>query len=139
MKTVEYKTTIDIFQEALGGKWKLFILARLTDGAKRPSELRQELPGISQRILTKELKELVADGLAAREAFPEVPPRVEYRLTPYGEAALPLLHAICQWGEHHLRRKLAMAEQPVMIRKDVNSLTMDGQYVIKRSTRIDWQ
>ena len=75
MNTIEYKTTLDIFQEALGGKWKLFTVARLSQGAKRPSELKKELPGISQRVLTKELKELVEDGIIEREVFPEMPPQ----------------------------------------------------------------
>lgn len=139
MKTVEYKTTIDIFQEALGGKWKLFILARLRDGAKRPSVLLKELPGISQRILTKELKELIADGLVGRQAFAEVPPRVEYHLTPYGEQTLPLLSTICDWGQQHLQQKLANGEQPVIVADDIDGLLAEAPYVIKRATRINWR
>lgn len=133
----EYKTTIDIFQEALGGKWKLFILARLCAEPKRPSALCKLLPGISQRILTKELQELMADGLVERQIFAEVPPRVEYSLTAYGKTALPLLKIICEWGQAHLEHQLAKSAQPVIIANDIEPLATQ-EYVVKRTTRIDW-
>ena len=90
--------------DAIGGKWKVVILFWLKDQTLRFSELRRKIPGVSERVLTQQLRELEADGIVRREVYPEVPPKVEYSLTPYGHTLRPVTEAMCAWGEKHLRR-----------------------------------
>ena len=137
MQTVEYKTTLDIFQDVFGGKWKLFLVAQLRDGPMRPSILKQQLPGISQRMLTKELKELVEDGIVQRELFPEVPPRVEYSLTSYGETVLPIMDTLCAWGQMHVERMAANGNGRFVVTDSLTALKQDDQHIFKRSLRLD--
>jgi DNA-binding HxlR family transcriptional regulator len=80
----------------LGGKWKLIIISHLTQH-RRFGQLAQRMPLISRKVLTEQLKELEEDGVVRREAFAELPPRVEYSLTPYGQALLPILEQLCAW------------------------------------------
>lgn len=134
---IEYKTTFDLFYEALGGKWKHLIVSELTKASKRPSELIGALPGISHRMLTKELKELVEDGLVQRELFAEVPVRVEYSLTEYGNSTLPLLEALCQWGEKHLERITTQSTSHIERVDRLDAVTREDQLIVKRSVRID--
>lgn len=88
--------------DMIGGKWKGVILFRLGEGTKRFGELRKLLPKVSQRTLTQALRELEADGLVARKVYAEVPPRVEYRLTPLGRTLKPLLVRLKDWGARHV-------------------------------------
>lgn len=89
---------------AVGGKWKLIVVYRLGDGPKHFAALRRLLPGISQKVLTEQLRELIDDGLVVREETGPVPAPVRYRLTEYGLTALPLARAMADWGETHLER-----------------------------------
>lgn len=91
---------LDVF----GGKWKSRILCVLAEKkVLRYSTLRREMVNITDAILSSTLKALIEDGLVAREQFNEIPPHVEYRLTPKGESVIPLLQNICQWaGLYHL-------------------------------------
>lgn len=92
----------------IGGKWKSVILHYLTvEGTLRFAELRRKVVGISERVLTQQLRELERDELVARRVFPEVPPKVEYSLTEYGRGLFPVLQAMCIWGEDHLQRMSA--------------------------------
>lgn len=84
--------------QLVGSKWKLLILRDLLTGTKRYNELRRSLSGISQKVLTSTLKSMVEDGIVIRTAYPEVPPRVEYSLSPLGETMRPLISAMEQWG-----------------------------------------
>ena len=90
--------------EVMGGRWKPGILSRLRGRTLRLSALRREMPWISERVLIRQLKELVADGLVARTDHGEMPPRVDYALTPYGETLGPVLDRMGAWGETHLKR-----------------------------------
>jgi DNA-binding HxlR family transcriptional regulator len=81
------------------GKWKLEILWLLKQRMHRFSELRRSIPGITQHMLTAQLRELEADGLVRRTIFPEVPPRVEYRITPAAEGLELVFEAIRNWSE----------------------------------------
>jgi DNA-binding HxlR family transcriptional regulator len=81
----------------LGGKWKPIIIVRLGHKRVRFGQLAQKMDLISRKVLTEQLKELEEDGLILREAFAELPPRVEYRLSPRGLALLPILDELCQW------------------------------------------
>lgn len=85
----------------IGGKWKASLLYVLLEGRKRFSELNRQFPKITQRTLTRQLRELEADGLIGREVFAEVPPRVEYRILEKGLALRPALNAMFAWGVAH--------------------------------------
>lgn len=83
----------------IGGKWKALIILRLIVRTRRFNELQRSLPGCTQRMLTNQLRDLEADNLVHRELFAEIPPRVEYSLTPAGRALEPVLRAMCEWGQ----------------------------------------
>ncbi len=85
-----------------GGKWKTAILHSLTGSDRRFNELRRMVPEVTQRMLTKQLRELVRDGLVHREHFAEIPPRVVYSLTQLGLSLVPLFEEMDRWGEDHM-------------------------------------
>ena len=88
--------------EVLGGKWKVLVLARLAEHPLlRFGELHRLIPKVSQKMLTQQLRELEEAGLVARRIYAEVPPRVEYRLTPHGQTLQPVLSALRDWGDLH--------------------------------------
>jgi DNA-binding HxlR family transcriptional regulator len=89
---------------ALGGKWKLIIIYWLAESPKHFAALRKAMPGISQKVLTQQLRELVNDGLVNREPKGAVPAPVEYSLTDYGRSVLPLVEDVRRWGRSHLER-----------------------------------
>ncbi len=87
----------------IGGKWKaVLIFHMMNGGAHRFAELRRKTTGISDRVLSRQLRELEADGIVGREVFPEVPARVEYSLTEYGKSLRPVTKAMCDWGKRHM-------------------------------------
>ncbi len=90
--------------EALGGKWKGLILFHLKNEKRRFNELRRLIPGITQRTLTRQLRDLEADRIVARTVHPEVPPRVEYELTDFGRTLIPILDALYEWGREYIDR-----------------------------------
>ncbi len=90
--------------EALGGKWKGLILFHLKDGTRRFNELRRLIPDITQRTLTRQLRELEEDQIVERTVYPEVPPRVEYELTDFGKTLIPILEALYEWGKEYIDR-----------------------------------
>jgi len=83
----------------LGGRWKAHIVWLLLQGTHRFGELRRRLPGVTQKVLTQQLRELEADGVVNRKVFAEVPPRVEYSLTDRGRSLKPVIDAMCKWGK----------------------------------------
>ena len=85
--------------QLIGSKWKLLILRNLMARPWRFNELRKDLEGISQKVLTESLRSMETDGLVARTVYPEVPPRVEYSLTELGRSLKPVLDAMQNWGE----------------------------------------
>lgn len=85
----------------IAGRWKAIVLYHLFSGAKRLSELKKLVPGVSQKMLIQQLRELEEHGLVRREVFAEVPARVEYSATDLGSSLQPLLLALCQWGQRH--------------------------------------
>jgi DNA-binding HxlR family transcriptional regulator len=96
-------------REVLGhvtGRWGALVLAALTEGTKRFSELRARIDGISEKMLAQRLRELERDGLLVRRQYPEVPPRVEYTLTPAGREVAQRLSGLIGWLEDHLREIL---------------------------------
>ena len=85
----------------IGSKWKLLIMRNLMDRPWRFNELKKDLEGISQKVLTDSLRSMEADGLLTRTVYPEVPPRVEYTLTELGYSLRPILEAMRVWGEDY--------------------------------------
>ncbi len=82
-------------------KWKVLILYQLKDGKKRFNELRRALQGVTQRVLTHQLRSLEEDGLVSRTIYAEVPPRVEYELTILGKTLIPILDQFESWARQH--------------------------------------
>lgn len=89
---------------AIGGKWKLIIIYWLAESPRHFAALRQVMPGISQKVLTHQLRELVGDGIVQRQPRGAVPAPVEYSLTGYGRSLLPLVEEIRHWGRAHIER-----------------------------------
>lgn len=93
----------------VGQKWKLVIIERLCERTWRFGELQRSLTGITARMLTRQLRELEADGLVLRTVYPVVPPRVDYSMTPLGRSLEPVLAELRSWGEHY------RAQQPTTV------------------------
>lgn len=92
------------FLRVAGGKWKIRILWALQDGKNhRYGEIKSAVSGITDMMLSQSLKDLCADGLLHRQQYQEIPPKVEYGLTPSGKTLLPALNALCEW-EHQMER-----------------------------------
>lgn len=87
---------------AIGGKWKLIIIYWLAEEPAHFAALRRKMAGISQKVLTQQLRELQADGLVHRRAADRLPQPVIYSLTPYGRSLLPLVESVRRWGRSHL-------------------------------------
>ena len=85
----------------ISDKWKVLILRDLLTGTKRFGELKKSLTGVSQKVLTSQLREMEENGLVERKAYPEVPPRVEYTLTDLGYSLKPVLDSLWNWGEEY--------------------------------------
>ena len=98
--TYETKLTCPIQQTIalIGDKWKILVLCTLNDGTKRFGELQRALNGITPKVLTRQLRDLERDGLIARQIFPQVPPRVDYSLTPLGLSLMPILSQLHEWA-----------------------------------------
>ena len=84
--------------QLIGNKWKILIVQRLLTRPWRFNELLRDIPGLSQKVLTDNLRAMESDGLVTRTVYPEVPPRVEYSLSPLGDTLRPILDALEVWG-----------------------------------------
>ena len=82
----------------IGNKWKIFIIQQLMDRPLRFSELRRAIPGISEKVLTDNLRAMEKDGIITRTVFPEVPPRTEYALSELGNTMRPIIESMATWG-----------------------------------------
>ena len=89
---------------AIGGKWKLIIVYWLAESPRHFAALRQLMPGISQKVLTQQLRELAGDGIVLRTPRGAIPAPVEYSLTEYGRSLLPLVDSVRLWGRGHIER-----------------------------------
>ena len=97
-------TTVSKIQSAIGGKWKIVILWYIaTSGVLRFSELQRQIGEITQSTLTKQLRELEADGFISRYIYQEIPPKVEYSLTDLGNSFIPILEHMKAWGDVYLQ------------------------------------
>jgi DNA-binding HxlR family transcriptional regulator len=96
--TCEVETTLRV----IGGRWKVLIIRELITGVKRFGELQRALPGITQKMLTQQLREMEEDGIVHRQVYAQIPPKVEYSLTTLGESLKPILYAMHEWAVEHL-------------------------------------
>lgn len=101
---MEYRCTVGVTLDIIGGKWKAVILWHLSHKTLRFSQLQRRLPGVTQKMLTQQLRELERHGMVHRQVYAEVPPRVEYSLTDAGTTLKPILSQMCTWGKTHLER-----------------------------------
>lgn len=102
MRSEPTRCGLDAVLMIVGGKWKTLILWELRDQHRRFGELRRRVDGISEKVLTQQLRELEGDGVVHRRQYNEVPPRVEYSLTAFGQSLNAALEPLCMWGELHL-------------------------------------
>ncbi len=104
-KKVEFACPVRYTLGLIGGKWKLPIVSLLSQGTRRFTEIERTLPGISARMLIKELKALEQHGLLTRTVFAAVPLRVEYCLTEAGRSLGPMLRVMHEWGDQHMTER----------------------------------
>jgi len=96
----EYPCCASLTMGIIGGKWKTVILYHLIPGSKRYNELRKEMPTVTERTLSLQLKTLESDGVVNRKVYTSKPPlKVEYSLTAFGETLIPVIQAIADWGD----------------------------------------
>lgn len=101
----------EVALEVIGGKWKMMILYNLFEGTRRFGQLRRALPHVTQRMLTRQLRELEEDWLVHREVYAQVPPKVEYSLTEVGASLEPIVRRIDEWGAWY-REHADLSDQP---------------------------
>jgi len=99
----KYHCPVELVIELISGKWKLLILRELMSGTKRFSQLQRAIPGITQKMLTKQLRELEKAGLIRRKVYPEVPPKVEYSLTELGHSLKEIFESMHRWGMKYMK------------------------------------
>ena len=104
-KRGQYHCTVEVALDVIGGKWKPLILKQMIGSQRRYNELHRLVPGISPKVLIHQLRELEKDGIVERQVFPEIPPKVEYRLTEFGRTVIPVEEALCTWGKTYMERK----------------------------------
>jgi DNA-binding HxlR family transcriptional regulator len=95
---------LDLVGEVLYGKWKIRLLYFIHQGHKRPSELQRQIPDASRRVLNMQLQELEAHALVSKVIYAQMPPKVEYSLTPFGKSLIPVIAALGEWGDTHQER-----------------------------------
>ena len=100
MKQLDTKCSLTMALQVIGGKWKPIIIARVSSSSKRFGQLDATIIGISRKVLTTQLNELVNDKLVTRTSFAETPPRVEYSLTDKGKELIPIFKEIGKWGKY---------------------------------------
>ncbi|WP_294186384.1 helix-turn-helix domain-containing protein [uncultured Sphingobacterium sp.] len=99
-KTIKQKICpLEFAVNAISGKWKIPIVWRINEGEKRPSEMLRGITKVDRRVLNQQLGEMVNDGILIKQSFHELPPRVEYSLTPLGKSLVEVLWKLNAWGE----------------------------------------
>ncbi|BDI28352.1 MarR family transcriptional regulator [Capsulimonas corticalis] len=104
----QYVCPVEATLDVIGGKWKGVILFHLMDGTKRFGEMRRLVPAATQQMLTAQLRELEQAGVVHREVYREVPPKVEYSLTPFGHSLCPIINLMFDWGVEYMTGKQAV-------------------------------
>ena len=105
----EYQCAIEVTLDLIAGKWKALILCHLALGTSRFGLLKRTFPSITQKMLTQQLREMEEDGLLIRTVYAQVPPKVEYALTPFGESLLPVIQMMSEWGKNYLEQRATPA------------------------------
>jgi len=100
----DFSCPVEAALAIVGGKWKGIILFYLRSDTRRFNELRRLIPGITQRMLTKQLRELEAHQIVHRKIYRQIPPKVEYSLTNFGRTLAPLLEALEEWGAEYIEK-----------------------------------
>lgn len=100
----KYSCAVEVTLSVIGGKWKLLVLGHLNRGVTRFGQLRRAIPGITQTMLTQQLRELEEDGIVSRVIFPEIPPRVEYTVTEFGKTLESVIVAMDAWGTAYFEK-----------------------------------
>ncbi|MEK8089574.1 winged helix-turn-helix transcriptional regulator [Thermithiobacillus plumbiphilus] len=109
---------VEVTLRVIGGRWKVLILRELFTGTKRFSELQRGIIGVTQKMLTQQLREMESDSIVHRKVYPEVPPKVEYSLTPLGESLWPILMTMHDWG---MRQLSEIGQVPAPLVQDTGS------------------
>lgn len=102
LKTPRFTCGLDATLRLISGKWKPLILFFLRNSVKRYGELKRCVEGVSHKVLIQQLKDLEIDGVVLRTDYQEVPPRVDYRLTPLGESLADAMAPLCEWGSENM-------------------------------------
>lgn len=108
MMTDEPACGLDVALAVMGGKWKPLILYHLRSGPRRFGDIKQRVAGISEKVLIEQLRELVAVEVLVRHDYRQVPPKVDYTMTPFGMTLVVALLPLCEWGTEHRARVKAM-------------------------------
>ena len=100
-KIKTYNCPVEAAMDVIGGKYKALIVYELMGGTRRENEIQRAVPQATPRMLSKQLKELEEDGVINRVLYPVVPPKTEYSLTEFGSTLVPIVDALCKWGERY--------------------------------------
>ena len=120
MKNKDMQCPVEGTLRIIGGRWKLLILRELFKETKRFGELHKSLNGITQKMLTQQLRELERDGIILRKVYPQIPPKVEYSLTQKGQSLSPIVGLMHKGGTRHLDSTVAKGVAGIKARKQGN-------------------
>ncbi|APX73199.1 helix-turn-helix transcriptional regulator [Companilactobacillus allii] len=118
MKQSIYNIGVEATMNIIGGKWKPIILCHLKHQTMRTGQLRRAIPNITQKMLTQQLRELEDDGIVDRKVYNQIPPKVEYSLTQYGDSLNRILEELCLWGEENIERRKQNGENIILLKSE---------------------
>lgn len=110
----DFSCGMAVLMEIIGGKWKSYLIFLINNGIRRPSDMQRAIPMATLRVINMQLRELEFHGVIRRVIYPEVPPRVEYYFTEFGESLLPIVKAMEDWGNLHLDSFRLLMEEKEM-------------------------
>ena len=143
-KNKDYTLWVEAALDVIGGKWKLLVVLALRDGTQRYSGIARKLPGISERVLVKQLRELERDGIITRTVYAVVPPKVEYSLTLSGKKLIPVLRILSFWCANSVGRDVvgegpsqAVWDDPARLRLLLDELDTMRRGIDKKLKRLE--
>lgn len=116
----QYNLGIEATLEILGGKWKALIVCLLMSGSRRTGELQRLIPGISQKVLIQQLRELERDGIITRQVYKQMPPKVVYHITEYGLTANEIINVMCAWGRDNIKKRQQQGEAVILLANNLH-------------------